>query len=365
MFNSIKILDKAFDYLNNEERKLNYEYDPRSEKKDESWKRHLFFFELKKDFIKDIKEFGFCPYIEKPYDEQRKDKNIMKFTRKGNLSRTDYIKNLYKKITHNSNNNNNKILTSKRTKFTISPKKNNSMKDFNYKLGNSKNKSKNKNSFLLEIYNKINHKNQTNNMKFKKFLNSSKLNMDNTELLNQKKHNKNDDSHDENSFIYEPETGNQRYNDNYYYKAYKEKFDNTNNKNESSSDNDYSTSNRNMIFLNNKSTIYNNGKNEVKKNGWRMTTSMETGRFQKSSKVLFSNTKNFSKYKNEKGFSIHRNEKINKSKKYKLKRSISNIDLIPKSIINNNPGNRKKYNEKNYKLFVHIKKMKNKEKDKN
>ena len=66
---------------------------------------------------------------------------------------------------------------------------------------------------------------------------------------------------DENSFIYEPETGNQRYNDNYYYKAYKEKFDNTNNKNESSSDNDYSTSNRNMIFLNNKSTIYNNGKN--------------------------------------------------------------------------------------------------------
>ena len=43
MFNSIKLLDKAFEYLNNEERKLNYEYDPLSEKKDESWKRHLFF----------------------------------------------------------------------------------------------------------------------------------------------------------------------------------------------------------------------------------------------------------------------------------------------------------------------------------
>ena len=356
MFNSIKILDKAFDYLNNEERKLNYEYDPRSEKKDESWKRHLFFFELKKDFIKDIQEFGFCPYIEKPYDEQRKDKNIMKFIKKGNISRTDYIKNLYKKITNNSNNNNNnnKLLIAKRTKYTLSPKKNNSMKDLNYKLGNTKNK--NKNAFLLEIYNKINYKNQTNNIKFKKLLNNSKSNVDNTEFLNHKKNNKNDDSHDENSFIYEPETGNQRYNDNYYYKAYKEKYDNTNNKNESSSDN--STSNRNMIFLNNKSTIYNNAKNEVKKNGWRMTTSMETGRFKKSSKVLFSDTKNFSKYKNEKGFSIHRNEKINKSKKYKLKRSISNIDLIPKSIINNNLGNKKKYNEKKYKLFVHIKKMK-------
>ena len=73
MFNSIKILDKAFDYLNNEERKLNYEYDPRSEKKDESWKRHLFFFELKKDFIKDIQEFGFCPYIEKPYENTKVD----------------------------------------------------------------------------------------------------------------------------------------------------------------------------------------------------------------------------------------------------------------------------------------------------
>ena len=272
MFNSIKILDKAFDYLNNEERKLNYEYDPRSEKKDESWKRHLFFFELKKDFIKDIQEFGFCPYIEKPYDEQRKDKNIMKFIKKGNISRTDYIKNLYKKITNNSNNNNNnKLLIAKRTKYTLSPKKNNSMKDLNYKLGNTKNK--NKNAFLLEIYNKINYKNQTNNIKFKKLLNSSKSNVDNTEFLNHKKNNKNDDSHDENSFIYEPETGNQRYNDNYYYKAYKEKYDNTNNKNESSSDN--STSNRNMIFLNNKSTIYNNAKNEVKKNGWRMTTSME------------------------------------------------------------------------------------------
>jgi hypothetical protein len=356
MFNSIKILDKAFDYLNNEERKLNYEYDPRSEKKDESWKRHLFFFELKKDFIKDIQEFGFCPYIEKPYDEQRKDKNIMKFIKKGNLSRTDYIKNLYKKITNNSNNNNNnnKLLIAKRKKYNLSPKKNNSMKNLNYKLGNTKNK--NKNTFLLEIYNKINYKNQMNNIKFKKLLNSSKSNVDNTEFLNHKKNNKNDDSHDENSFIYEPETGNQRYNDNYYYKAYKEKYDNTNNKNESSSDN--STSNRNMIFLNNKSTIYNNAKNEVKKNGWRMTTSMETGRFKKSSKVLFSDTKNFSKYKNEKGFSIHRNEKINKSKKYKLKRSISNIDIIPKSIINNNLGNKKKYNEKKYKLFVHIKKMK-------
>jgi hypothetical protein len=134
MFNSIKILDKAFEYLNNEERKLNYEYDPRSEKKDESWRRHLFFFELKKDFIKDIKEFGFCPYIQKPYDEQRKDKNIMKFTRKGNLSRTDYIKNLYKKITNNSNNHkNNRILSAKTTKYTLSPKNNISMKEINYK----------------------------------------------------------------------------------------------------------------------------------------------------------------------------------------------------------------------------------------
>ncbi len=357
MFNSIKILDKAFDILNYEERKLNYEYDPRSAKKDESWKRHLFFFELKRDFIKDIKDFGFCPYIQKPYDEQRKDKNIMKYTRKGNLSRTDYIKNLYKKITNNSNNDkNNKIISSRRMKYALSPRKNNSMKDSNYKVGNTKN-IKNKNTFLMEIYNKINHKNQNNNMKFKKLLNSSKANVDNTELLNHMKYNKNDNSHDENSFIYEPETSNQRYNDNYFYKAYKEKNNNTNNKNDSSSDNDseISTSNKNMILLNDKSTLYSNAKNEVKKNGWRMTTSMETGQFLKSSKVLFSNTKNFSKYKNE---------KINKNKKYKLKRSISNINIIPKSIINNNSGNRKKYHEKSYRLFSHLKKMKNMEKDK-
>jgi hypothetical protein len=290
----------------------------------------------------------------------------MKFTRKGNLSRTDYIKNLYKKITNNSNNNiNNRILSAKTTKYILSPKKNISMKEINYKLGKIKNKSKNKNSFLLEIYNKINHKNQKNNMKFKKLLNSSKSNVDNTEFLNLKKYNKNDDSHDENSFIYEQEINNQRYNDNYYYKAYKEKYDNTNNKNESSSDNENSTSNKNMIFLNGKSAIYNTGKREVKKNGWRMTTSMETGRILKSSKVLFSNTKNFSKYKNKKGFSIHRSEKINKNKKYKLKRSSSNINLIPKSIENNILENKKKYDKKSYKLFIHIKKLKNEKKDKN
>jgi hypothetical protein len=219
----------------------------------------------------------------------------------------------------------------------------------------------------LEIYNKINNKNQTNNMKFKKLLNSSKSNVDNTELLNLKKYNKNDDTHDENSFIYEPETSNQRYNDNYYYKAYKEKYDNTNNKNESSSDtdNEKSISNTNMIFISGKSPIYNIGKSEVKKNEWRMTTSMETGRLMKSSKVLFSNTKNFSKYKNEKGFSIHRSEKINKNKKYKLKRSTSNIDIIPKSIENNISENKKKYDKKSYKLFIHIKKLKNEKKDKN
>ena len=119
-------------------KKINYEFEPHFEKEDDTWKRHLFFFELKKDFIKDVTEFGFCPYIQKPCSEQRKDKNIMRFKKVDNFARTDYIKNLYKKITANNFKKNVKqnSVSPEKTKNNFVFKKNNSMKEIYYNILN-------------------------------------------------------------------------------------------------------------------------------------------------------------------------------------------------------------------------------------
>ena len=69
------------------------------------WRRNLFFKELKKDFIKDVTEFGFCPYLPKACEAQQKNKNISKFSKIDNYSKLDYIKSLYKKINQDEVNN--------------------------------------------------------------------------------------------------------------------------------------------------------------------------------------------------------------------------------------------------------------------
>lgn len=98
MFNNIKLIDKAFDKLFEIEKKVNYEYEPMYYAKGKGFKRNLFFKELKKDFVKDVTEFGFCPYIPKVCKDQQKNKNIFKFAKIDNYSKLDYIKSLYKQI---------------------------------------------------------------------------------------------------------------------------------------------------------------------------------------------------------------------------------------------------------------------------
>ena len=98
MFNNIKLIDKAFDKVYEIEKKVNYEYEPIYFTKKKGWKRNLFFKELKKDFVKDVTEFGFCPYIPKACDDQQKNKSISKFAKNDNFSKLDYLKSLYKKL---------------------------------------------------------------------------------------------------------------------------------------------------------------------------------------------------------------------------------------------------------------------------
>lgn len=98
MFNSIKLINRAFDKVYDIEKRVNYEFEPVYFRKNRDWKRNLYFDELKNDFIKDVAEFGFCPYIPKKFNDQQKNINISKFAKIDNYSKLDYLKRLYKEI---------------------------------------------------------------------------------------------------------------------------------------------------------------------------------------------------------------------------------------------------------------------------
>jgi hypothetical protein len=216
LLNNIKLIDKAFDKIKEVEKKINYEYEPMYIKKNKEWKRNLFFKELKKDFVKDVTEFGFCPYIPKAFSDQQKNKSISKYSKIDNYSKLDYLKSLYKQVNPNENNkeNNNK-------KFSITSfrmRKNKSTKDINNK----------KKYFLKKISNMANSnfnfkfriKGINSKLKLKK--NSTTLDLNNNIINNKKnssminfmsKRDKKDKSitksenefADAESFIYEPE----------------------------------------------------------------------------------------------------------------------------------------------------------------
>jgi hypothetical protein len=373
MFNSLKIINKAFDYLEEEEKKINYEYEPHFEKEDDTWKRHLFFFELKKDFIKDVTEFGFCPYIQKPCREQRNDKNIMRFQKVDNFVRTDYIKNLYKKITSNTLKPiiKQKSISPQKSKYTFILKKNKSMKDISYN-----NKSNNKNTFLSRIYTKLkNREIEINILKNNKNLNSNKIlkkNIENNDIVVYKKTNKNEEGQVEaESFIYEPEKSNIRYNN--YYKS--NNNDNYEDYNKEESLSNKINNNNNALSSNNKSTSYDMRNIENKRKGWKMTTSLEGVKYYRNLKSSFPLHEYLNNNKQFNGTFFRENKikaKTSKFKEDKLKKSFSNIKLKNKSGKINKSNicykkitsqNKKKSNNKMYKLFFHLRKLKNDDKN--
>ena len=159
--NNLKYILKEMNILRKEEAKINYYFEPIYKKESKYWKRHLNYLDLKQDFIQDISNYGFSPYLSKTYKEQRENKNIMKFCKSQNLGSPGYIKKIYKpnkkkEIERKGHDRLNKI------KFF------NRILDANKRKGEImeriliKNKDSN-NTFLRKIFNKLDNSNNQKN----------------------------------------------------------------------------------------------------------------------------------------------------------------------------------------------------------
>ena len=110
---NLHFIGKEFDRLGKLEDIINYQYEPKSNKR--LGKRNIYFEDLKLDFINEINTYGFSPFIIKNFGEQRDDPNIMRYmVKKFNHGLTNYIKLKTQAITHH---------TSKEIKKYISQKK--------------------------------------------------------------------------------------------------------------------------------------------------------------------------------------------------------------------------------------------------
>ena len=114
---NINIINKALDKLSKLEDRINYEYEPKAEKK--IGKRNIFYDDIKTDFINEVNTYGFSPFIFKNYLEQREDPNIMKFMNKNfNHGLTNYIKLETKNVPKLSAKKNNRKTIKKNTCFS-------------------------------------------------------------------------------------------------------------------------------------------------------------------------------------------------------------------------------------------------------
>ena len=90
--NNLEAILSAFHVLNKRNEKLNYFYEPRFKRKSKDWKRCYIINELENDFKKDVMNYGFSPYIENEFNEQKKDRNIMKYFYVEKYNFSNYIK---------------------------------------------------------------------------------------------------------------------------------------------------------------------------------------------------------------------------------------------------------------------------------
>ena len=98
---NLNIINNEFDKLSLLEDFINYEYEPKSNKK--FGKRNIYFDDIKLDFIDEVNTFGFSPYILKNFGDQRDDPDIMRFmTKKFNHGLTNYVKLGTRTISHHT-----------------------------------------------------------------------------------------------------------------------------------------------------------------------------------------------------------------------------------------------------------------------
>ena len=150
MNNNLKYILNEMYLLKKEEAKINYYFEPTYKKINKIWKRHMNFLELKQDFIQDITNYGFSPYLPKTFKEQKDNKNIMRFCKSQNYGYQGYIKKIYKlskdkEISKKDSNKEKKIIFFKRL-LNSNKNKNEIIKRIIMKNGD------NDNPFLRKIY---------------------------------------------------------------------------------------------------------------------------------------------------------------------------------------------------------------------
>ena len=144
---NLNFIGKEFDRLEKLEDFINYEYEPKSNKR--VGKRNIYYDDIKLDFINEVNTYGFSPFILKNFSDQRDDPNIMRFmTKKFNHGLTNYVKLGTRAISHHTTKEIKKYI-SKKKKF----KKNKKKKDiysniFLIKKNEDKKKDEVKENFL-------------------------------------------------------------------------------------------------------------------------------------------------------------------------------------------------------------------------
>ena len=186
----LNLIIKDYENLSNYENKINYCFKPfiNNVNNNKNFKRHFNFKEIQNDFISEISSFGFSPFINLSFFEQRNNKNIFKFFNENlEYGLLNFVKRRFKINKRNSfdsnlnRNNNNKIKKSNsyfiRKKNIFNVNKENEYENYNYlfnimkKISNEKKERENKNNLSFN-FKSIFSKNG-------KFLSNSNLNESN------------------------------------------------------------------------------------------------------------------------------------------------------------------------------------------
>ena len=113
---NLHFIGKEFARLEKLEDIINYQYEPKSNKR--FGKRNIYFDDLKLDFINEVSTYGFSPFILKNFGEQRDDPNIMRYmTKKFNHGLTNYIKLKTHAIARHTSQEIKKYISQKKKKF--------------------------------------------------------------------------------------------------------------------------------------------------------------------------------------------------------------------------------------------------------
>ena len=328
MFESLKIVDILFESLDKKEKKLKYIFNPTFRKENKEWKRHLYFADLKCDFIKEINEFGFSPYLEQTCEQQKNNQYIMKFYKPAFISNMNYIKKLNKSLSYQYINKSSFLNKQKKSiKKKILHNRSNSMSNTTIKPLKDY-----KDNFLLKIYQKISNPNSNS-------LSDMKIKGKNTVFMINKDENGEgllkdyEGCGNDNSFKYDP------------IKIIKYKYHNEKKKKikkyiitgkeEKKNDNDIED--QKIIKKEDSTEIIKNTNNSVKKNYWKMTTdvrglkSSNNNRIS-SSKIIKKINKDENIYKSFKN--IHKID-VNKEKSNKNSKIINFIISNNRKLQNN------------------------------